>query len=126
MARRAEEAGPALRLFLREDETAEGRAELLAARAVCHAAETWAVPVDLASLLVECSLLSCLLLQLFRRPWRGFVGAGHLTVNCGCCGLRGGGLFPGLCFGLGLGLRLSLCCDRVESRESFGFNCSLR
>jgi hypothetical protein len=51
----------ALGLLIREDEAAECRLELLSTRAVGHATQTRAVPVDLASLGVESTLLASLL-----------------------------------------------------------------
>jgi hypothetical protein len=47
----------ALGLFCGEDEAAERGLELLSTRSVGHAAEAWAIPVDLASLRVERPLL---------------------------------------------------------------------
>lgn len=48
----------ALRVFLREYEAAECRSELLATRPIRHTAQARTIPVDLAGLLVECSLLT--------------------------------------------------------------------
>lgn len=59
-----------LRLLLREDKTAKCRAELLPARTMRHPTETRAVPVDFASLLVECPLFSRFFLQSFWRSRR--------------------------------------------------------
>lgn len=56
----------ALGFIGRVDEAAECSLELLAAGSMRHAAQTGAVPVDLASLWVERALVSCLLLQLLR------------------------------------------------------------
>lgn len=53
----------ALGLSFRVDEAAEGALELLATRAIGHAAKAGAVPVDLTRLGVECALLAGLLLQ---------------------------------------------------------------
>jgi hypothetical protein len=50
-----------LGLFRGVNEAAESGLELLAARSMGHATEAWAVPVDLASLGVECALLARLL-----------------------------------------------------------------
>lgn len=55
-----------LGLLLRVHKTAERRPELLAARAVRHAAQARAVPVDLARLGVEGALLARLVLERLR------------------------------------------------------------
>ena len=46
-------------------EAAECRLELLTTRAMGHAAQTWAIPIDLACLRVECALLICLFFESF-------------------------------------------------------------
>lgn len=80
------------------DEAAESSLELLAARAVSHAAQARAVPVDLASLGVEGALGIGLLLE----SLRGGASLGDDTLS----GLRLGlgiALGHGLSLGLGLG-----------------------
>jgi len=55
----------ALGLFSGVYEAAERRLELLTTRAMGHAAQTWAIPIDLACFRVECALLICLFLESF-------------------------------------------------------------
>jgi len=46
-------------------EAAERRLELLTTRTMSHAAQTWAIPIDLACFRVESALLVCLFLESF-------------------------------------------------------------
>jgi hypothetical protein len=55
----------ALGLLGRIYKAAERCLELLTTRAMSHTAQTWAVPIDLACLWVECTLLICLFFKSF-------------------------------------------------------------
>lgn len=85
----------ALGLLVGVDEAAERRLELLAARAVGHAAQAGAVPVDLARLGVECALLVGLLLEAGGGAnGGGVLGGGAVALGFFFAGLLlGGGLF---------------------------------
>lgn len=98
----------ALGLLLGEDEAAECRLELLAARPVGHAAQARAVPVDLARLGVEGALLVGLGLQLLRRRRCA------LSSSLFCC------LLPR---GLGLGALPALGGDLLEGGEILVLDC---
>lgn len=85
----------ALRLLLGEDEAAESLSELLAARSVSHTTEAWAIPVDLAGLLVESTLLAGLLFQILRRS------GGNIVFGLWYGSVRGS--FADLVYGVGCG-----------------------
>lgn len=91
----------ALGFLLGVHEAAEGTLEVLSAGSVCHATKTRAVPVDLASLRVECGLLASLILELL--------------------GLRSGPFLPDLgsdgIEGLGVGIFAILFADRRKKRD---------
>src|ERR1700712_2266803 len=55
-----------LRLLLAVHKTAKGLLEVLPTRSRCHSSETRAVPVDLSSLWIECTLLPSFF---FQRGW---------------------------------------------------------
>lgn len=57
-------------LLRRVHKAAERGLKLLATRAVSHASQARAIPVDLARLRVECAFLSGFLLERLRRPAR--------------------------------------------------------
>jgi hypothetical protein len=116
---------------------------LLAARSVSHATKAWTVPVDLASLLVESTLLTGLLFQILRRSsgstvfrlgygtifrlrYRAVCGGFADLVNDVGCG--GSNLS---CVSLYAGLDLSLegvtfRCNCIEGGKSLGLNLCLR
>jgi len=108
---------------------------LLAARTVGHTTKAWAIPIDLASLLVECTLLASLLLQILRRSGNstvlrfryGSVCGGFTGLVCGVGGSGGNLLEIGVCIGLGLSLdSLTFCCYSIECGKSLGLNLCLR
>lgn len=85
----------ALGLLLGKDEAAESFSELLAARSVSHTTEAWAIPVDLAGLLIESTLLACLLFQVLRRS------GGSIVFGLWYGSVRGS--FADLVYGVGCG-----------------------
>lgn len=105
----------ALGLFLGEDEAAERSLEVLSARPVGHASKTRAVPVDLAGLWVERSLLASLLLELLG------VQTTFQISRLALLGLRGSSFFANLgsngVEGLGVGIITILFPDRRKDRD---------
>jgi hypothetical protein len=97
----------ALGLLLGVDEAAERSLEVLSAWPVGHATEARAVPVDLASLRVECGLLASLFLKLlgvqttFQSGGLGRLRGGAFLTDLGSNGVEGlgGGIIAILLFG---------------------------
>lgn len=85
----------ALGFLLGVDEAAERSLEVLSARTVSHTTEARAVPVDLASLGVECSLLASLFLKLlgvqttFQSGGLGSLRGGAFLADLGSNGIEG-------------------------------------
>jgi hypothetical protein len=111
---------------------------------VSHTAEAWAVPVDLASLLVESTLLTSLLFQVLWRSGRSIAlglwygstvfrlgygtvcgGFADLMDDIGCGGSNLSCV--GLCIGLDLGLEsVTFRCHCIEGGKSLGLDLCLR
>lgn len=124
----------ALGFFLGEDEAAESLSELLAARSMSHTTEAWAIPIDLAGLLVESTLLAGLLFQVLRRSggstvfrlWYGSIRGSFANVvySIGCSGSNLSCVV--LCVGLDLSLEsVALRCYCIEGGKSLGLNLCL-